>query len=175
MSEFQQNIWAPWRMEYIHGLGEGEGNGCFLCHYRDTPGRDVEHHVVARTPHALVVLNRFPYTNGHLLVAPLAHKAELDELDDDEMRAVWWMARGVRGLLAEAVHAQGFNIGANFGRCAGAGLPGHLHLHVVPRWNGDTNFMPVLGDVRVIPQSLDAVAASLRELIARRGLSDGRG
>ncbi len=171
MDEFRENLWAPWRMEYIHRLVNESDGGCFLCHYRDTPGSDTDHHVVARTPAAMIVLNRFPYTNGHLLVAPLVHKAELDDLDDGEMKAVWWLVRDAKSMLAEAVGAHGFNIGANFGRCAGAGLPGHLHIHVVPRWNGDTNFMPVLGDVRVVPESLDAVAARLRAIAQRRGLA----
>lgn len=157
-------------MEYIQSLAEEAESGCFLCNYRDAPETDDENHVVWRTSDVMVVMNRFPYTNGHLLIAPLAHKADLHDLSDDEMRNIWWQTRDTKTLLSEAVGAQGFNIGINFGRCAGAGLPGHLHIHVVPRWNGDTNYMAVVGDVRVIPQSLDRLYQRLCELSVRLGL-----
>ncbi len=168
MNEFHENLWAPWRMEYIHSLSDE--SSCFLCDYSDAPQRDEDNRVVWRSRETLVVLNRFPYTNGHLLIAPLAHKAELDDLTDAEMKSLWWQTRDTKTLLSEAVHAQGFNIGLNFGRCAGAGLPGHLHIHVVPRWSGDTNYMAVLGDVRVIPQALDRLYEQLRRLSAELGL-----
>lgn len=155
MNEFHDNLWAPWRMEYIESLDDGGAQpGCFLCHYRDTPD-DAAQRVVHRAAHTMVVMNKFPYTNGHLLIAPFSHKAELDDLDDTEFAEVWAMTRSATALLKRVLQPHGFNIGINLGRCAGAGLPGHLHVHVVPRWNGDTNFMAVLGDVRVIPQSLD--------------------
>lgn len=170
MNEFHENLWAPWRMEYIQSLAEENESGCFLCNYRDADGADAENHVIWRTDDMMVVMNRFPYTNGHLLIAPLAHKADLNELSDHEMKNIWWQTRDVKDLLTEAVAAQGFNIGINFGRCAGAGLPGHLHIHVVPRWNGDTNYMAVLGDVRVIPQSLDRLYERLHELAAKMGM-----
>lgn len=170
MNEFPENLWAPWRMEYIRSLADESGSGCFLCDYRDAPDRDRENHVIWRTDDTMVMMNRFPYTNGHLLIAPLAHRSELEDLSDDEMRGIWWHARDAKGLLAEALGAHGFNIGINLGRCAGAGLPGHVHIHVVPRWNGDTNFMAVLGDVRVIPQALDRLHDQLREVSARLGL-----
>lgn len=168
MNEFPENLWAPWRMQYIESLGgQGEEDGCFLCEYRDAPERDAEHHIVCRTAEAMILMNRFPYTNGHLLIAPLAHKADLDDLDDAEMRGLWWLTRDAKTLLVQALAPHGFNIGLNFGRCAGAGLPGHLHVHIVPRWDGDTNFMAVLGDVRVIPQALDEQYTRLRTLADR--------
>ena len=113
--------------------------------------------IALRTPRSVVMLNRFPYNNGHLLIAPLAHKGRLDELTSDELLETMETLRRMVRLLEDLMKPDGFNIGLNLGRAAGAGLPGHLHWHVVPRWNGDTNFMPVVGDTRVIVQSLDAL------------------
>jgi ATP adenylyltransferase len=162
-------LWAPWRLSYIVTTKEeartGEepaGDGCFLCRYAAAPRADRENLVVARGGRTLTVLNRFPYNNGHLLVAPLAHKASLEDLDDDEMLEGMQALRKMASLILRRMSADGFNIGLNIGKIAGAGLPGHLHWHLVPRWNGDTNFMPVLAGVNVIPQSLDA----LYELLA---------
>jgi ATP adenylyltransferase len=157
----QTNIWAPWRMEYINGLAEGD-DGCFLCRSRD--GRDdAKNLVLWRGPRAFVVLNRFPYTGGHSLVAPLEHLANPTDLDDATGLEMFQMVRDVQRVLEAAVHPQGFNIGLNLGRCAGAGLPGHLHVHVVPRWAGDTNFMPVLGEATIIPIALGKLHAGLRQ------------
>lgn len=179
MNEFPDNLWAPWRMEYIHSLTDKDPvkDGCFLCDYRDHSEDDAANHVIWRTDAVLVVMNRFPYTNGHLLVAPTAHHADLDDLDDRHLQAVWRATRDAKRLLARVLEPHGFNIGLNFGRCAGAGLPGHLHVHIVPRWNGDTNFMAVLGDVRVIPEALDRLWSRLRETAAETSLPsspDGR-
>lgn len=164
MTEFPHNVWAPWRFEYIEALRDDAGGDepCFLCSYRDAPGDDGKNHVLFRRSHALAVLNRFPYTGGHLLIAPLAHKAGLADLSDDEARDLWGLTRDCQAVLDRAIGPHGYNIGINLGRCAGAGLPGHIHQHVVPRWNGDTNFMAVLGDVRVIPQALDRMYDQLR-------------
>lgn len=171
MNEFNENLWAPWRMEYIHQLsGTQQLSGCFLCDYHAAPASDAENHVIARRDGSMVLMNRFPYTNGHLLIAPASHKADLDDLDDQEMRSIWWLTRDAKRMLAEALKADGFNVGINFGRCAGAGLPGHLHIHIVPRWNGDTNFMAVLGDVRVVPQSLKKLYDQLRLLAPKFGM-----
>lgn len=169
MPEFPQNLWAPWRMEYIESLS-GEGGGCFLCQYRDAPERDAANLVVWRTSEMMAVMNRFPYTNGHLLIAPLAHKGELADFSDAELATLMRHTRDAKTLLTETLGAQGFNIGINFGRCAGAGLPDHLHVHLVPRWNGDTNFMAVIGDVRVVPESLERTYAKLRETAAKQQL-----
>lgn len=170
MSEFPHNIWAPWRMEYIRSLAGDKPGGCFFCEYRDEPGADTANHVLWRTTETLVMLNRFPYTNGHLLIAPLGHKADFPDLSDGQMNELWRQTRDAKSLLANALGAHGFNVGINFGLCAGAGVPGHLHLHVVPRWNGDTNFMAVLGDVRVIPEGLDQVYARLKDVAGKLGL-----
>jgi ATP adenylyltransferase len=162
MAEFNTNLWAPWRMEYIRSLGEqSRDEGCFLCHYRDHPDDDAKNRVLWRTAGVFVVMNRFPYTNGHLLVALSAHKGDFRELSEAELCD---LSRGLRDgvdVLRATLNPQGFNIGYNLGHCAGAGLPDHLHAHIVPRWSGDTNFMAVVGDSRVIPDSLDAVHAEL--------------
>ena len=140
-------------MKYINDLNNPQD--CFLCRYAEDPANDPENLILWRTGLTLTCLNRFPYTNGHLLVAPAAHKASLQELSETEMLELMQMLTRAQRTLAKAVKPQGFNVGLNLGRCAGAGLPGHLHFHIVPRWEGDTNFMAVTGEVRVIPQDLD--------------------
>ena len=159
--EQHRNIWAPWRMEYIASLG-GDDDECFLCHDRDHPGDDEKNLVLWRGSKTFAVLNRFPYTGGHMLVAPYDHVPDLDALDDGAMVEMMKFLRDLQKILARGIGAQGFNIGMNLGRCAGAGLPGHLHVHIVPRWAGDTNFMPVFGDVHVIPESLEKLYRLLR-------------
>ena len=150
-----QRLWAPWRMTYIDGFGDdGSHDGCFLCAARDADD-DRKALVLLRHEHAFAVLNRFPYNNGHALIVPNAHKGCLADLSDDEMLALMTLTRDLLGLFGDLLRPDGFNVGLNFGRTAGAGLPEHLHLHVVPRWNGDTNFMPVLADTKVIPQALE--------------------
>jgi len=162
------NIWAPWRIEYIESLGKEDG--CFLCEIRDNPDRDEENLVIWRGKRALTVMNRFPYTGGHSLIAPHDHIADLDAADDELVLEMMGMVRDVRNTLAEAIHPHGFNVGINLGRCAGAGLPGHLHIHVVPRWSGDTNFMSVFGDVRVIPDALSNLRRKILAAAERLGL-----
>ena len=154
----RNNIHAPWRIEYIRSLADAD-DGCFLCNARDQHDNDVDNLLLWRTPRCLVVLNRFPYTGGHLLIAPNEHVGSLDDLPGEVLRELMELARDAVKVLTHAIRAEGFNVGFNIGRCAGAGLPGHIHLHVVPRWSGDTNFMAVLGETRVIPQAL----AELRE------------
>lgn len=151
-------LWAPWRLSYIVTTKDDpHQEGCFLCRYAAAPENDVRHLVVARGPRAMTVLNRFPYNNGHLLVAPLAHKASLADLDDEELLECQQALQRMIGAISQKMSADGFNVGLNLGKVAGAGVPGHLHWHLVPRWNGDTNFMPVLTNVNVIPQSLEAL------------------
>ncbi len=160
-------LWAPWRLSYVKHDDHSVREGCFLCRYRDMPHDDATHWVIDRGPLALTVLNRFPYNNGHLLIAPLAHKAHLGDLTDEESMACLKQLQYWIGRLSELMHPDGFNVGLNLGSAAGAGVPGHLHWHIVPRWQGDTNFMPIIGDVKVIPQSLQ----SLYELLARNPAS----
>ena len=164
MAEFNKNLWAPWRMEYIRSLrDEVTDDGCFLCRYWSDPSRDADHHVLWRTPTSFVVMNRFPYTNGHLLIAHFEHKGEITKLTDEELAALIKTTRDGVAILQRTINPDGFNVGFNLGRCAGAGLPEHLHAHVVPRWSGDTNFMAVIDNTRTIPDSLDALC---KELIA---------
>jgi ATP adenylyltransferase len=149
-------------MAYIDGMSDdGHKSGCFLCAARDAAD-DRRALVFLRRPLAFAVLNRFPYNNGHALIVPSAHKGEMADLADDEMLAMMALARDVMALYGRVLRADGYNLGLNFGRVAGAGLPEHLHLHLVPRWTGDTNFMPVLADTKVIPQSLEDLFDRLR-------------
>jgi ATP adenylyltransferase len=160
-----KQLWAPWRLAYVANPKPPSGDEpCFIC--QGLTAQDDRRNLIAlRTPRSVVVLNRFPYNNGHLLVAPRAHKGRLDELDPDEILDTQQTLGRMLGLLDGLMHPDGYNIGLNLGRAAGAGLPGHLHWHIVPRWNGDTNFMPVLADVKVIVQSLDALYDLLTERI----------
>ena len=152
-----EHLWAPWRLAYIASVKPpSAGDPCFLCQGL-AEQEDRRHLIVRRTPLSVVVLNRFPYNNGHLLVAPRAHKGSLDELTTAELLDGMETLRQMIRLLNERMQSEGYNIGLNLGRVAGAGLPGHVHWHIVPRWQGDTNFMPVLADVKVMPQALDAL------------------
>jgi len=176
-TERQRNLWAPWRMEYIDALDDRpsmDADGCFLCRYRDA-AEDEKNFVLWRSERCFAMLNLFPYTGGHSLVAPLEHVGELGQLDDATMAEMMGHARDLTRALAQAFGAEGFNIGMNVGRCAGAGLPGHLHVHVVPRWGGDTNFMAVLGGVRVIPAGLEEMYARVRAAADELGLPGSGG
>ena len=150
-------LWAPWRLSYVTSARRpSPGDPCFICQGL-AESDDRRNLFVLRTQRTVVVLNRFPYNNGHLLVAPVAHKGQLHELDTDEMLEMMESIRRMIRILDGLMHPAGYNIGLNLGEAAGAGLPGHLHWHVVPRWHGDTNFMPVLADSKVIVQSLDTL------------------
>lgn len=153
------NLWAPWRLEYVRGATPRDG--CVLC---DKPAEhdDAAALVVARGRHAYVVLNLYPYNPGHLMVVPYRHVADLGELTDEETAETHGMiARAVRTMRRQ-MQPGGFNVGLNLGEAAGAGIAQHLHWHVVPRWQGDTNFMPVLADIRVMPQHLHTTWNDLR-------------
>jgi ATP adenylyltransferase len=148
-------LWAPWRAQYVMASSvksEPEG-GCFLCRGLASDD-DRENLLVWRGEHSAVFLNRFPYNNGHLLVTPIVHKGRLDELEGAELIEPVETLQRVVTVLDRMMRPQGYNIGLNLGKAAGAGLPGHLHWHVVPRWDGDTNFMPILGQTKVIIESL---------------------
>lgn len=163
------NLWAPWRAEYISSLAD-DNDECFLCLYREDSDNDEKNLVLWRGRRCMTVLNRFPYTGGHVLVAPQEHVAALGDLDAETMLEMMEMLRDAQAVATEALAAHGFNVGINIGRCAGAGLPGHIHAHLVPRWRGDTNFMSVCGDVRVIPTSLAALYEQFRQVSERLGL-----
>ena len=153
-------LWAPWRLTYIKKAGAG-GDGCFLCDHLAAK-RDRKHLILTRGKTCYVILNRYPYNVGHLLIAPRAHKADLSELTKGELLDLMLMTRRMTALLGRVLKAQGHNIGVNLGRVSGAGVPGHLHLHVVPRWSGDTNFMPVIGATKVMPEALDTLYGRLK-------------
>jgi ATP adenylyltransferase len=144
-------LWAPWRLEYIT---QNKPEGCIFC---DKPrlGNDRAARIVRRGTLAYVMLNAFPYNNGHVMVAPYVHLADLEELPPETLHEMMDLSQQCVKALKLVFHPDGLNAGLNLGAAAGAGIKDHLHLHIVPRWQGDTNFMPVLGDVRVIPQSLD--------------------
>jgi ATP adenylyltransferase len=179
----EDRLWAPWRLEYVTGSEAADAppepvtwlpdadHDCFLCRaageFDGSSDADRRLLVADRNALSVVVLNRYPYNNGHLLVAPRRHVGELDRLSRDEnLECVDLLARLIK-LYRQTLNADGFNIGLNLGRVAGAGLPGHLHWHLVPRWAGDNNFMPVLAGVRVIPQSLDELWAMLASELNR--------
>jgi ATP adenylyltransferase len=155
-----KQLWAPWRLEYMQHAEEQEG--CFFC--RAVEEADEDGLVVWRGERAFVLLNKFPYSSGHLLVAPYRHGGDFGGLSDEEAAEVHRLAAQGLAALAEAYGPQGYNVGWNLGRIAGAGVVDHVHLHVVPRWAGDTNFMPVLADVKVMPEHL---------LESRRRLAEG--
>jgi ATP adenylyltransferase len=152
-------LWAPWRLEYIKSA-EGQTR-CFLCD--DAKKRHAESLVLHRGKKAFVILNKYPYNTGHLLVSPYRHKDDFDALTDAEVLEMMRLMGAAKRAIARAMGAHGFNVGVNLGRVAGAGLPGHIHLHVVPRWNGDTNFMPVVGETKVLPLTL----LQTRDLLAK--------
>jgi len=153
-----KRLWAPWRIEYIKGPKD---NGCFLCKYSQE-NKDDSNLVLYRGKSALVVMNYYPYNNGHLLIAPYQHTSEISELNDDTKLEMMDLIAHCQKALTKMLNAQGFNIGINYGEVAGAGLKEHLHIHVVPRWNGDTNFMPVSGHTKVISQGLQETWKTLR-------------
>ncbi len=155
-----ERLWAPWRLEYISSADDQPG--CVFC--TAVEGGDEEKLVVHRGARAIVLLNKFPYTSGHVMVAPHRHVGEFGELEDEEALEVHRLASTAIGALAQTYGPQGYNVGWNLGRVAGAGVVDHVHLHVVPRWAGDTNFMPVLADVRVIPEFLEETRRKLSEV-----------
>ena len=147
-----QNLWAPWRITYIQE--QPNENDCFLCNAVQND-QDEKHLVIYRGKECFCILNKFPYNSGHLMVVPNKHKADISDLSGQEMLEIMELTRDMKELLTKIMKPEGFNLGINLGKSAGAGLVGHFHLHIVPRWNGDTNFMPVVSDIKVIPQSLE--------------------
>jgi ATP adenylyltransferase len=156
-------LWAPWRMAYIDSAKDepSDGGECFLC-AKPHEGDDEHALILARAGMAYVVLNAYPYNPGHVLVAPFRHVGDLEALTDEELLDSSHLLQATVSVLKEAMQPDGFNAGLNLGRVAGAGVPGHVHWHVVPRWNGDTNFMAVVGEVRVLPESLEQTYAKLK-------------
>lgn len=166
----RKNLWAPWRIKYIQGLSDSSKTGCFICHNQESPQDDDKNLVLWRTKKSIVIINRFPYNNGHLLIAPVRHIGELDQATDEELLEMIKLVRESQKALSLAIKPHGFNVGMNFGRYAGAGLPEHLHIHIVPRWDGDTNFMSVCSDTKVISQSLTELLEQLKQVSKEHNL-----
>ncbi|MFI5396554.1 MAG: HIT family protein [Candidatus Binatia bacterium] len=154
-----QVLWAPWRMAYVGGP---KTPGCIFCNAIETD--DLRGHLVLSRQPTLVMLNKFPYISGHLLVAPRRHTAQLGALPSEEFRTLMDTLRRAATVLGETLHAEGMNVGMNLGAAAGAGVADHLHWHIVPRWVGDTNFMPLLAEVRVVPEHLETMYDRLKPL-----------
>jgi ATP adenylyltransferase len=164
----QDVLWAPWRIGYIQEIDKSIE--CFFCHYFNNPQADFDNLVLWRSDLSIAVLNRYPYNNGHMLIAPARHIPDLSEITEQETLEMMTLIRDCQKALSLTIKPDGFNIGMNFGRIAGAGLPGHMHVHVVPRWNGDTNFMSVCSDSKVISQSLTELLDQLRQTSKQNNL-----
>ncbi len=147
----EQRLWAPWRLEYVEGPKPDE---CIFCS-KPAAGDDEASYIVARGEHCFAMLNAYPYNNGHLMVSTYEHVPSIEELGSDAVLELMTMAQTALATLRAVYGPEGFNLGINEGKVAGAGVEDHVHLHIVPRWGADTNFMPVIGDTRVLPQSLD--------------------
>jgi ATP adenylyltransferase len=154
-----ERLWSPWRSEYVGSAGSDEG--CIFCDSLTAEASD-DSGVLYRGVCSFVLLNAFPYNSGHVMIAPERHVGEPEELSADERRDLMDVTVSALEVLRAALEPHGFNLGMNLGRVAGAGVPGHLHMHLVPRWGGDTNFMPVVGETKVLPEMLEQTAAKLR-------------
>ncbi len=165
-----ERIWAPWRIQYILSGYEGDCLFCDVLKEND----DEKHFVLERSEMCIVMFNLFPYNNGHLMIAPQRHVGDFDHLTDDELLCTSRLVRKWTAILKKVMKPEGFNIGLNIGKTAGAGFAGHLHYHIVPRWNGDTNFMPVTAGTKVLSESLEACYEKLCEAL-KYYTEDGRG
>jgi ATP adenylyltransferase len=160
-----KRIWAPWRMAYIKG--DTEEAGCLFCNQlaqRDRP----DNLILYRGQHAFVILNRFPYTNGHMMIVPNAHEPSIEDLDDQTLAELIQLTNQALGVLRQTYGAQNFNIGINIGETSGAGVTDHVHLHVVPRWSGDTSFMSTVAETRVLPEALEETFEKLQSAWSER-------
>ena len=163
-----ERMWSPWRAEHIErvsGPKAQPSDGPSIFSRLAGENQDEKNLILWRGHHTFVIMNRYPYTNGHLMIVPFREVEAYDALTPDEQTEVSHVIGRCLGWLRRTLHPEGFNVGMNIGQAGGAGIPGHLHVHVVPRWNGDTNFMPVVGSVKVIPEALDATYAKLRRVI----------
>lgn len=155
-----KKLWAPWRAPYIRRAATKKSGAC-ACIFCSAYARHAEQQVIFRTRHAVAMLNLFPYNNGHLMVAPKRHIPDMSTLSPEELLDLWQSVEQVRRLLAKVLKPHGFNIGMNIGAEGGAGITEHVHIHIVPRWRGDTNFMPVVSGTKVISESLEEVRKAL--------------
>jgi len=160
-SDSMKHIWSPWRMAYIEN--HNQEPGCLLCN-RLAEADGPQNLILHRARHAFVILNRFPYTNGHMMIVPFAHRASLEDLGPDALAELMLLSSRALAVLRQAYGAEAFNLGANIGEAAGAGVVGHVHLHVLPRWPGDTNFMTTTADTRVVPSSLESTYERLHKI-----------
>ena len=160
-------MWAPWRSRYITHLNQ-KVKGCVFCKIIKEK-KDKENYIFIRTKHSFAVLNLFPYNNGHVLVLPNRHVRDTGDFHEEEIQDIFKLINHVKNLLKKRIHPDGFNIGMNLGKYSGAGVPGHAHFHIVPRWKGDVNFMPVLSNTKVISQSLRELYLILKYVRPRKG------
>ena len=154
-------IWAPWRIEYIRSP---KHDGCIFCDF-PKENRDKERLILYRGEHCFIIMNNYPYNPGHVMIAPYRHVGKWEDLTDQELLEMMQLSQLVIKALKKTMNPHGFNMGVNLGRVAGAGIDDHVHLHIVPRWNGDTNFMPVIADTKVIPESLEEAYDELKAAI----------
>jgi ATP adenylyltransferase len=167
-----EHLWSPWRLSYVTAADAISAGGCLFCDASGASPSDHDELVIIRAPLTYIILNRYPYNNGHLMVAPKRHVGTLHSATPDELSEIMRLTRHAEIALSEAYKPQGINVGMNLGRPAGAGVVDHLHVHLVPRWTGDTSFMSVVGNVRVLPEELGQTATRLRpifERLAREG------
>ncbi len=160
-----KHLWAPWRMEFIK-QDKDKHSGCIFCALL-LENKDKNNLILHRAKHNFVILNKYPYNNGHLMVVPHKHTNDLKDLSLEEMSEMMEFGRHAVEALKESYKAEGYNLGMNLGQAAGAGIKEHLHLHIVPRWNGDTNFMPVIGDVKAMPEHLEKSFEHLKVYFGR--------
>lgn len=160
--ENMNHLWSPWRMTYIQNDLQKSNNTCVFCAVQAVDDC-AENLIVFRGKHAFVILNRYPYTTGHLMVVPMVHESELDALDEAARTEIMSLTARCIRVLRRVYHPQGFNVGMNLGRVAGAGIAEHLHMHIVPRWGGDTNFISTIGETRVLPESLEDTYRRVRQ------------
>ena len=156
-----RTLWAPWRIEYIRSP---KHDGCIFCDF-PKENNDRDRLILHRGGHAFIIMNNYPYNPGHVMIAPYRHVGKWEELNDEELLEIMKLSQLMVKALKRAMNPDGFNMGVNLGRVAGAGIDSHVHLHIVPRWNGDTNFMPVVSDTKVIPQSIRESYDELRKAI----------
>ncbi len=160
-------LWTPWRYQYIKDAGADESTGdaapaCIFCALRDDAANDARNYIIHRARFNFIVLNLYPYTNGHLLIIPHEHAADLDAVSKEATDEIMDLAKQAHGILRAAYRPHGFNLGMNLGLAAGAGVAAHLHLHVLPRWTGDANFMTTTGETRVLPEDMKTTYEKLR-------------
>lgn len=163
-----EKLWSPWRSQYIESFkSKITKSSCFLCDAKEMNEDSLDNLLICKAKHAFVILNLYPYNNGHLMVVPYSHKADLLSLSDEETLEIFQLLKISTQALEDTLKPEGFNIGTNIGKASGAGVDDHIHFHIVPRWNGDTNFMPVLGEVKVISQELQSTKLNLQAAFKR--------